>query len=140
MSNAAWAREGVSFKTPANNVTIMSPLHLEFAVEGMDVLPAADGLIEGTGHFHLMIDEKTQFEEGRSIPFDETHLHYGKGQTAADITLTPVCTRMQRIINTPTLCTPPPGDAHTHTAVCQRAAPVLWQQVRSHHHCQGPVV
>ncbi len=24
------------------------------------------------------------------IPFDKTHLHYGKGQTAADIELTPV--------------------------------------------------
>lgn len=83
MSPAAWAREGVSFKTPANNVTIKaaSPLHVEFAVEGMEVLPAADGLIEGTGHFHLMIDEKTAFEEGRAIPFDDTHLHYGMAHT-----------------------------------------------------------
>ena len=28
-------------------------------------------------------------QAGEEIPFDETHLHYGKGQTEAAITLTP---------------------------------------------------
>ncbi len=70
----------MSFKTPVNNITIKSSalLHVEFVVEGMEVRPAADGLIDGTGHFHLMIDETQAFEEGRAIPFDDTHLHYGE--------------------------------------------------------------
>lgn len=64
-------------------------VHAVFSVQGMDVLPAAEGLIEGTGHFHLLVDEKKGFVEGQSIPFDDTHLHYGKGQTEADVTLAP---------------------------------------------------
>jgi hypothetical protein len=29
-------------------------------------------------------------EEGEALPFDATHLHYGKGQTAADVVLAQV--------------------------------------------------
>lgn len=90
---------------------------------------AADGLVEGTGHFHILIDEKSP-AEGEAIPFNDTwvpvaqpcfdlyslihcsshtpngwdlansfhpeldfsfhrHKHYGKGQTADDVALTP---------------------------------------------------
>lgn len=42
----------------------------------------------GTGHFHLIIDQE-DVAEGVPIPFDKAHLHYGKGQTAADVQLEP---------------------------------------------------
>jgi hypothetical protein len=42
----------------------------------------------GTGHFHLLIDEE-DVPAGVPIVFDETHLHYGKGQTSADVKLPP---------------------------------------------------
>ena len=47
---------------------------------------AADGVIPGTGHFHVNIDAPN-VEEGESIPFDDTHKHYGKGQTEVDLEL-----------------------------------------------------
>jgi hypothetical protein len=53
---------------------------------------AADGLIPGTGHFHVFVDVAEQTEEGEAIPFDYAHKHFGKGQTAADIELAPVST------------------------------------------------
>lgn len=53
---------------------------------------AADGLIPGTGHFHVYVDVPAaqQPGEGEAIPFDNAHKHFGKGQTAADLELQPV--------------------------------------------------
>jgi hypothetical protein len=50
---------------------------------------AADGLIPGTGHFHVYVDVPAaqQQGEGEAIPFDDAHKHFGKGQTAADLEL-----------------------------------------------------
>jgi hypothetical protein len=50
---------------------------------------AADGLIPGTGHFHVYVDVPAaqQPGEGEAIPFDDAHKHFGKGQTAADLEL-----------------------------------------------------
>lgn len=47
------------------------------------------GVIPNTGHFHVMVDAPAP-AEGEAIPFDAAHLHYGKGQTSADIELAPV--------------------------------------------------
>jgi hypothetical protein len=50
---------------------------------------AADGVIPGTGHFHVLIDLPSA-PEGETIPFDDVRKHYGKGQLSADIALSPV--------------------------------------------------
>jgi hypothetical protein len=52
-------------------------------------LNPAEGFIAGTGHFHVLIDQPAP-SEGEAIPFDDAHKHYGKGQTADDVALTPV--------------------------------------------------
>lgn len=80
---------GVSFLSPANNATVTSPLHVEMSVSGMVVKPAADGVLPGTGHFHVTIDS-APLAEGVAIPFDPAHKHYGKGQTSDNIDLLPV--------------------------------------------------
>eukprot|EP00197_Chlamydomonas_leiostraca_P011157 CAMPEP_0202861732 /NCGR_PEP_ID=MMETSP1391-20130828/3034_1 /ASSEMBLY_ACC=CAM_ASM_000867 /TAXON_ID=1034604 /ORGANISM="Chlamydomonas leiostraca, Strain SAG 11-49" /LENGTH=163 /DNA_ID=CAMNT_0049541163 /DNA_START=23 /DNA_END=514 /DNA_ORIENTATION=- len=67
---------------------VESPLHLDFKVDGYKVQPAAEGLAAGTGHFHVLIDQGAA-PEGEVLPFDSTHLHYGKGQTSGDIELAP---------------------------------------------------
>lgn len=53
-----------------------------------DSPPAADGLIPNTGHFHIQIDDPVS-TKGQAIAFDNAHKHYGKGQTGADLELTP---------------------------------------------------
>ncbi|PNH07645.1 hypothetical protein TSOC_005881 [Tetrabaena socialis] len=81
------AMAGVSFAGLSGGA-VSSPLHLEFLVDGLSVRPAADGLIPGTGHYHLVVDAPAP-AEGTAIPFDDAHKHYGKGQTSADLELAP---------------------------------------------------
>jgi len=84
---AAPAHAGsVSFGEPLDKAFVTSPVHLSLLVQGMEVRPAADGVIPGTGHFHVNIDAPST-EEGESIPFDDTHKHFGKGQTEVDLEL-----------------------------------------------------
>ncbi|TDR82991.1 DUF4399 domain-containing protein [Paludibacterium purpuratum] len=70
-----------------DGATVESPVKMQFGVEGMTVRPA--GTMEAdTGHFHLLIDTPA-LPKGELIPFDESHLHFGKGQTEVEIPLPP---------------------------------------------------
>ena len=67
--------------------TVTSPVTIRFGLSGMGVAPAGTR-VENTGHHHLIIDdtiEGTALDE--AIPMDERHLHFGKGQTEASVTL-----------------------------------------------------
>ena len=60
---------------------------IRFGLIGMGVAPAGIDKAN-TGHHHLMVDEKLPpFDE--PIPTDFNHLHFGAGQTEAQITLPP---------------------------------------------------
>jgi hypothetical protein len=78
----------VDFSGLSSGAAVSSPLHLEYSVKGMSVSPASEGIQAGTGHFHLLIDLPSA-PEGEPIPFDDSHKHYGKGQTSDDVTLAP---------------------------------------------------
>lgn len=52
---------------------------VKFAVKDMKVLPAGE-VVEGSGHHHILIDQGP-VPAGTAIPADETHIHFGKGQT-----------------------------------------------------------
>lgn len=45
--------------------------------------------VAGTGHFHLLIDAPETYDTGVPIPFDNTHLHFGKAQLQAEVPLEP---------------------------------------------------
>ncbi|EFJ42297.1 hypothetical protein VOLCADRAFT_121558 [Volvox carteri f. nagariensis] len=79
---------GVSFPNIQSGATVSSPLHLEFAVDGLTVKPAAEGIVAGTGHHHVIIDAPAP-AAGTAIPFDDAHKHFGKGQTSVDLELPP---------------------------------------------------
>jgi hypothetical protein len=77
----------VFFKNLKNGQKIPTHFKVEFGVEGYVVKPA--GAVEATsGHHHLIIDGDA-IPAGQVVPMDATHLHFGKGQTEAEITLTP---------------------------------------------------
>ncbi|MES2263117.1 MAG: DUF4399 domain-containing protein [Pseudomonadota bacterium] len=85
--SALASAQSVSFVEPADGATVASPFKVKFAVSGMEVKPA--GEIEATsGHHHLIINGDS-LKAGESIPFDETHLHFGKAQTEAEVKLPP---------------------------------------------------
>jgi hypothetical protein len=78
---------GVSFGTLKTGDTASSPLKISFEVSGMTIQPAGV-MDEGTGHHHLIIDS-ADIPKGTAIPMDAQHIHYGKGQTSAEIELAP---------------------------------------------------
>lgn len=77
----------VMFVSPADGDKVKSPLKVVMGVEGMTIQPAGD-LKAGTGHHHLIIDsDPVAF--GTAVPADETHIHFGKGETEAEVELEP---------------------------------------------------
>jgi hypothetical protein len=77
----------VFFIEPKDGATVTSPVHVKFGVEGMKIVPAGT-MTENTGHHHLLIDSGP-VQKGVVIPANDKSLHYGKGQTEADVPLTP---------------------------------------------------
>lgn len=86
-AGAAHAQARVYFIEPKDGATVTSPVHMKFGVDGMTVAPAGT-MTPGTGHHHLLIDSKA-LPEGTVIPANDTSLHFGKGQTEADVPLSP---------------------------------------------------
>jgi len=75
--------------------TVSSPVTIIFGLSGMGVAPAGIDK-ENTGHHHILVNRAPlgQGEEGAdefkdSIPADENHLHFGKGQTEKTLELAP---------------------------------------------------
>ncbi|MFJ9449734.1 MULTISPECIES: DUF4399 domain-containing protein [unclassified Herbaspirillum] len=81
------AEPSVSFTAPMDGAVVTSPFDVKFAVTGMEVKPAGE-MAPNTGHHHLLINTGP-IAKGTPIPMDDTHLHYGKGQTEAKVTLPP---------------------------------------------------
>jgi hypothetical protein len=68
---------------------VTSPFLVQFGLSGMGVAPAG---VEkpNTGHHHLLIDTTLSGDQLKeAIPMDDTHKHFGAGQTEATITLPP---------------------------------------------------
>jgi hypothetical protein len=87
LHSAQAAEAKLSFVDIADGAVVASPVKLKFAVTGMEVKPAGDMTV-GTGHHHLFINADS-LKEGESVPFDDTHLHFGKGQTETELKLAP---------------------------------------------------
>ncbi|WP_348696594.1 DUF4399 domain-containing protein [Duganella fentianensis] len=83
----AFAQQSVAFVEPADGATVSSPFKVKFAVTGMEIKPAGD-MTANTGHHHLLINAKP-VKEGDVVPADETHIHFGKGQTETEVKLAP---------------------------------------------------
>jgi len=75
------------FIGPQNGETVSSPVTIRFGLSGMGVAPAGVEK-ENTGHHHLLIDtELPKMDE--PIPMDDSHKHFGAGQTETRIKLPP---------------------------------------------------
>jgi Domain of unknown function (DUF4399) len=78
----------VFFKNLKDGQTVKSPLKVEMGVSGIK-LDTAGAIMAGSGHHHLLIDAGDSLAAGTVVPKDSTHLHFGKAQKEATITLTP---------------------------------------------------
>ncbi len=78
---------GVYFVNLKNWDTVKSPFVVQMGVKGKTVAPMGT-MDTKTGHHHLIIDGN-YVVKGLVIPKDETHLHFGKGQTVDTLSLSP---------------------------------------------------
>ena len=84
------------FISPQDGATVKSPVTVRFGLRGMGIAPAGVA-IENTGHHHLLID--AELPPGNlPVPADANHVHFGKGQTEAAVTLAPGRHRLQLLL------------------------------------------
>jgi len=77
----------VFFTSPADGATVSSPVSVVMGVEGLAVEPAGE-LKAGTGHHHIIVDGQG-IALGEGVPKDDTHIHFGGGQTETELALSP---------------------------------------------------
>jgi hypothetical protein len=78
----------VYFKNLKNGALVTSPVKVMMAVDNMKV-DTAGPVVVASGHYHIFIDAQDSLSSGTMVPKDSTHLHYGKGQTEAEVKLAP---------------------------------------------------
>ena len=84
------------FISPEDGATVKSPVTVRFGLRGMGIAPAGVAA-ENTGHHHLLIDAALPAAD-LPIPADANHVHFGKGQTEATLTLAPGKHRLQLLL------------------------------------------
>ena len=77
----------VFFTNLSDGAIVSSPLKVTMGSENFAIQPAGE-IVDGTGHLHITIDADCA-PVGEVVLKDETHLHYGKGQLEAELTLAP---------------------------------------------------
>lgn len=88
-AKAAPEEAGVHFVFPQEGAKIFAKSSVRFGVKGMTVTPAGQHIEDATrGHHHLIVDG-APIAQGQPVPFDDKHMHFGKGQTETEITLAP---------------------------------------------------
>lgn len=93
---AAPAGARVYIISPEDGQVIKGDVTVRFGLSGMGVAPAGTAA-EGTGHHHLIIDSPLPALD-QPLPKDETHLHFGKGQTEVVLKLAPGKHTLQLIL------------------------------------------
>ncbi len=84
------------FISPKDGETVASPVTVRFGLRGMGIAPAGMAM-ENTGHHHLLIDADPP-PYNLPIPADAKHVHFGKGQTEAQVQLSPGKHRLQLLL------------------------------------------
>ena len=78
----------VNFIELLDGAQVTSPLTVRMGVEDVIVEPASQGVRDGYGHHHIMIDADLP-PLGQPIPSDEHHCHFGGSQTETVLDLAP---------------------------------------------------
>jgi hypothetical protein len=74
--------------SPKDGATVGKTFKVQFGLKGMGIAPAGVD-VPGTAHHHLLIDAKEQPAMDAPLPLNDNLLHFGKGQTETELTLTP---------------------------------------------------
>ena len=75
----------VYFIEPKDGAEITGPVTVKFGLTGMGVAPSGVDK-KDPGHHHLLVNQKLA-DPLAAIPADDTHRHFGAGQTETTVTL-----------------------------------------------------
>lgn len=89
--NCCTPKERIFFENLDDKQNVAEHFQIRFGSENLQVKAAGiDIENKSAGHFHVLIDEPMQSTpEGHVVPSDDTHIHYGKGETETFLTLSP---------------------------------------------------
>lgn len=76
----------VGFANLAEGAVVPPTFTAQFFVHGMAIAPAGTD-VAYSGHHHLLIDVEALPDPNLPLPANEHHIHYGRGQTMAELTL-----------------------------------------------------
>ena len=80
--------KGVYFIAPQNGETVTNPFTVRFGLRGMGIAPAGVNR-PNAGHHHLLIDVEKFSPLDQPIPKNESHRHFGNGETETTLELGP---------------------------------------------------
>ena len=86
-STAAFANNSVSISQPADGTKISGPVKVCLATSGVTVEPAKNGVHDGKGHHHILLDVNVPSNLSNPIGKDANHIHMGDGSTCKEIKL-----------------------------------------------------
>ncbi len=87
----------VSILQPNDGAILSSPVLVKFGVSNMQIAPAGTNT-ENSGHHHLLIDMEELPDLSHPLPANDQLLHFGKGQTEAQIELNPGTHTLQLLL------------------------------------------
>lgn len=87
----------VEIVSPADRAVVSNPVRVVFGLKGMGIAPAGIQF-DNTGHHHLLIDTDPPADLGLPLPTSDKLVHFGKGQTETELTLSPGKHTLQLIL------------------------------------------
>ena len=115
----------VYFVDLKDGMTVPPKFKVRFGLRNMDVAPAGSDRAN-SGHHHLLIDTELP-ALNMPIPNDFNHLHFGTGQTEAEVTLRPGQHTLQLLVGDKDHVphTPPVMSPRIRVRVAEGAAPLI---------------
>jgi len=87
ISAATAGTKAIAISEPASGATVSSPVKVCMVTHGVTVEPAKNGVNEGKGHHHLIIDTDLPADLSKGIGKDAQHIHMGDGSTCKEVKL-----------------------------------------------------
>ncbi|MCW8928820.1 MAG: DUF4399 domain-containing protein [Gammaproteobacteria bacterium] len=100
--NTSWSH-GVSntastfIASPQNGAKVTNPITVKFGIKHFKIAPAGEN-IHKAGHYHLLIDLKSELSMDKPIPSDINHRHFDKGESETTISLNPGTHSLQLVV------------------------------------------
>lgn len=87
MESPAAIEVSLYFVGPADGDVVSNPVAVNFAIDGMTVVPAGQD-VPHSGHHHLIIDAEIP-DLSLPVPASENYVHFGDGSSSTELTLEP---------------------------------------------------